>query len=204
LAGESERLILKHENPIAIFKTWLDEAKSSEINDPDAMALATATTDGKPSVRMVLLKSIDERGFKFHTNSDSQKGQEMLANPYVSLCFHWKSLRKQVRVDGVIQEVDTNEADEYFAGRPYNRQIGAWASDQSSPLDARTTLETRIKKFENQFADQDIPRPPNWKGYIVCPHKIELWFDNPDRLHDRFIYLRDDDGKWGAGQRLYP
>ena len=195
---------MKNENPIEIFKTWLAEAQKSEINDPGAMALATATKDGKPSVRMVLLKSIGERGFKFHTNSDSQKGREMLTNPYVSLCFHWKTLRKQVRVDGVIEEVSTSEADEYFAGRPYNRQIGAWASDQSSPLDSRAALEGRIEKFEDQFKDQTIPRPPNWKGYIVRPQKIELWFDNPDRLHDRFVYERDGDGPWLTGQRLYP
>lgn len=195
---------MKNENPIDVFKTWLAQAERSEINDPSAMALATATKDGKPSVRMVLLKSIDGRGFKFHTNADSQKGQEMLANPYVSLCFHWKSLRKQVRIEGVIEEISAEEADAYFADRPYNRQIGAWASDQSRPLENRETLEERITAFEDKFAEDAIPRPPNWKGYIVRPYKIELWFDNPDRLHDRFIYERDDSDTWGAGQRLYP
>ena len=196
-------MMIENENPIDVFKNWFDEAEKSEVNDPGAVALATATKEGKPSVRMVLLKAVDERGFKFHTNSDSQKGLEIAENPCVSLCFYWKSLRKQVRVEGVIEEISDQEADEYFATRPYKRQIGAWASDQSRPLDSRETLEARIKEFEDKFDGPGIPRPSNWKGYIVRPEKMELWFDNPDRLHDRFVYVCVD-GIWSKGQRLYP
>lgn len=191
-------------NPLSLFHEWLDMAKASEINDPDAMALATSTPDGVPSVRMVLLKSADDRGFKFHSNAQSQKGIEIENNKHVSLCFHWKSLRKQVRVDGVIHIIPDDEADAYFESRPYARQIGAWASQQSSPLDSRKTLVEKIKTLGTQYPQGTIiPRPPYWVGYRVVPEKIEFWWDNPDRLHDRIIYIQNDDKQWKT-QRLYP
>ncbi len=191
-------------NPIKQFKLWLEEATQNEINDPTAMALATATRDGIPSVRMVLLKQIDENGFKFHTNSESQKGTELFENPYASLCFYWKSLRKQVRVQGVIETVSDNEADTYFADRPYKRQIGAWASQQSRPLEDRKTLEDKITKLEQEYPEgTTVPRPAYWKGYRVKPLRIEFWMDNPSRLHDRFTYDKDDQNQWQV-TRLYP
>lgn len=192
------------ETPFALFQEWLQEARKSEINDPDAMALATSTKDGKPSVRMVLLKQIDERGFKFHTNKESQKGAELTENPHASLCFHWKFLRKQVRVEGIIHEVTEQEADEYFADRPYARQIGAWASQQSRPLESREMLEEKIKDLQAQYPEgSTVPRPPYWVGYRLAPETIEFWWDNPDRLHDRIIYTKNDDGSWST-KRLYP
>ena len=191
-------------NPILLFQQWLDEAAQSEINDPGAMCLASATPEGKPSARMVLLKGVDESGFKFHTNTDSQKGLEIAANAQVALCFHWKSLRKQVRVEGIIQVIDAAEADTYFASRPYKRQIGAWASKQSRVLESREDLETRIAEFEEKFKGGDVPRPDDWAGYRIVPKTIEFWQDNPDRLHDRFVFTRGGDGTWGETVRLYP
>ena len=191
------------DNPIEQFNSWLKQASETEINDPGAMALATSTIDGKPSVRIVLLKKADDKGFKFHTNAESQKGEEMKHNPHASLCFYWKSLRKQVRADGIIEVISDTEADEYFASRPYNRQIGAWASNQSRTLDSRATLEERIAEFEAKYPKGSVPRPSNWVGYRLVPERIEFWMDNPDRLHDRFIYSRKDGGKWDI-ERLYP
>lgn len=191
------------QDPLEIFHDWLAQAKESETNDPDAMAIATATKDGKPSVRMVLLKQADEKGFKFHTNSQSQKGNELDENPNVALCFHWKTLRKQVRVEGIISTVTEQEADDYFASRPRTRQIGAWASQQSRPLESRESLEKRIKELEEKYPEgTKVPRPEYWQGYRVVPHKIEFWWDNPDRLHDRFTYTKTGNN-WSI-QRLYP
>lgn len=190
-------------DPIELFHVWLTQAKQSEINDHEAMAIATCTKDGHPSVRMVLLKQADTKGFKFHTNSESQKGNEIDENPHAALCFHWKSLRKQIRVEGLIETVSKQEADDYFNSRPRARQIGAWASAQSRPLESRESLERRIKQLEEQYPKGTaIPRPEYWKGYRVQPNKIEFWWDNPDRLHDRFIYTKNDD-HWDI-QRLYP
>lgn len=190
--------------PISQFNQWLEEATRSELNDPNAMALATSTKDGIPSVRMVLLKQADKNGFKFHSNAKSQKGNEIAKNPNVSLCFHWKTLRKQVRIDGKIEIVDTDEADEYFKTRPYNRKIGAWASEQSRPLESRDALEERIREYKSQYPDgSNIPRPKNWIGYRVIPSKIEFWMDNPDRLHDRFVYTLKGNAGWDI-TRLYP
>ncbi len=192
------------QNPLDLFHDWLDQAKQSEINDPEAMALATSTKDGYPSVRMVLLKSADEKGFKFHTNAESQKGSELMDNPNAALCFHWKTLRKQVRVEGKVEQVSKQEADEYFASRPYARQIGAWASQQSRVLESRETLENAIKALEKKYPNGSIvPRPAYWQGFRVKPEKIEFWWDNPDRLHDRFIYTKKGGGNWVV-QRLYP
>lgn len=192
------------QTPLPLFLEWFELAKESEINDPDAMALATATKDGCPSVRMVLLKEANERGFKFHSNCESQKGNEIEENKHVALCFHWKSLRKQVRIEGIIELVSTQEADDYFAGRPYNRQIGAHASQQSRPLESREYLETQLEILSKKYPEgSEIPRPAYWVGYRVIPQKIEFWWDNPDRLHDRIVYTQNEQGNWDI-QRLYP
>lgn len=191
-------------NPIDVFQQWLAEAEDREINDPNAMALATVNAGGMPSVRMVLLKGIDERGFVFYTNSTSQKGVELKENNKAALCFHWKSLRKQVRVQGAVVMVDANEADTYFATRPRGSRIGAWASDQSSPLADRETLQAQVKAIEERYPEgTEIPRPPFWNGYRVIPQRIELWSDGEYRLHDRFVYTRDENGQWQE-QRLSP
>ena len=192
------------DNPLQLFQNWLTMARESEINDPDAMALATCGTDGRPSVRMVLLKSFDEKGFKFHTNCESDKGQQLAENPFASLCFYWKSLRKQVRVDGAVIRASDEEADQYFADRPYARQVGAWASQQSRPLESRDFLENRIREFEKLYPEgTKVPRPRYWIGYRVVPQSIEFWWDNPDRLHDRFVYEKNTDQNWTI-TRLYP
>lgn len=192
------------DNPIELFHKWLETAKKSEPNDPDAMALATCTKEGIPSVRMVLLKEANEHGFKFHSNAESQKGQELEENPYAALCFHWKSLRKQIRIDGKIEKVTKEEADDYFKNRPYNRKIGAWASQQSRPLESREHLEEKIKHLQTRYPDgEKVPRPEYWIGYRVVPEKIEFWWDNPDRLHDRILFTKSDHGIWEK-QRLYP
>lgn len=191
-------------NPLALFGTWLNMAKEQEINDPEAMALATATKEGHPSVRMVLLKDFGEDGFKFHTNAESQKGQEISENQNVALCFHWKSLRKQIRIEGIIKQATQEEADKYFASRPYARQIGAWASQQSRPLENRETLEQAIKELEKKYPKHTlVPRPEYWQGYYVIPDKIEFWWDNSDRLHDRIVFTKNTSNKWET-TRLYP
>ena len=191
-------------DPIELFNEWLDLAKESEINDPDAMALATSTKDGKPSVRMVLLKEANEKGFKFHTNSESQKGNELDDNPFAALCFHWKTLRKQIRIEGSVEKVSKEEADEYFKNRPYPRKIGAHASDQSRPLESREYLEEKLEALRQKYPEiSEIPRPEYWNGYRVIPNKIEFWWDNSDRLHDRIVFTKDAQGKWQT-QRLYP
>lgn len=195
---------IRQDDPYALFESWLEEARKKELNDPEAMALATATTEGIPSVRMVLLKEHGKNGFKFHTNADSQKGNELSQNPRASICFHWKSLRRQVRAEGVVKTVSDTDADTYFASRPYNRQIGAWASEQSRPLDSRAHLEARITELEKQYPEgTTVPRPPYWKGYLLVPNKIEFWIGNKDRLHDRWVYHQNDKGGWDTNG-LYP
>ena len=192
------------DNPLELFNNWLNQARKSEINDPDAMALATASKDAKPSARMVLLKQTSEKGFKFHTNSESQKGIQLAENQFAALCFHWKSLRKQIRIEGTASIASKEEADDYFENRPYNRKIGAWASQQTRPLESREKLEQQISALEAKYPeDQDIPRPAYWNGYWIKPDSIEFWWDNPDRLHDRFIYTKNEKGLWDI-QRLYP
>ncbi len=189
-------------DPFALFDAWYAEAKDAEINDPDAMALATATSDGVPSVRMVLLKGHGPRGFTFYTNADSRKGEELSANPRAALLFHWKSLRRQVRIEGPVEEVSVTEADAYFATRSRDSQIGAWASDQSRPLDTRGTFEARFEEVRARFDGSDVPRPPRWTGYRVKPERIEFWSDRPHRLHERRLFTLDHDG-WSEGL-LYP
>ena len=190
------------DDPLAIFDAWLAEARVREPNDPEAMALATADAGGNPSVRMVLLKGHGRDGFTFYTNSHSAKGEQLAANPRAALLFHWKSLRRQVRVEGPVERVSDAEADAYFASRGRDSQLGAWASDQSRPLDRRETFEQRFAAMAERFAGGDVPRPPHWTGFTVVPERIELWEDRPHRLHHRRLFVRDGGG-WSESL-LYP
>ncbi len=190
------------ENPHTLFEEWLSEAEANEINDPTAMALATADSEGQPSVRMVLLKGHDERGFVFYTNLGSRKASEITENPNVALLFHWKSLRRQVRVEGPLSQVTDAEADAYFASRARLSRIGAWASDQSQPLESRAVLEARVAEVEKRFEGQDPPRPKDWSGFRVQPRRIEFLQDGAFRLHDRIVYYFEG-GLWRT-QRLFP
>jgi len=174
-------------DPFCLFRQWLADAEKSEPNDPNAMALATADADGRPSVRMVLLKGVDERGFVFYTNLTSRKGQQLAANPRVGLCFHWKTLRKQVNVEGPVSPIAAAEADAYFASRDRGSQIGAWASKQSQPLAGRFDLESRVARFAARFHVGAVPRPEFWSGFRVVPERIEFWEDRPFRLHNRLV-----------------
>ena len=189
-------------NPFTLFGAWFAEAEQSEPNDPNGMTLATATRDGQPSARMVLLKGWDREGFVFYTNLQSQKGCELAANDQVALLFHWKSLRRQVRIEGTAAPVTDAEADAYFATRPRLARLGAWASDQSRPLDSRATLVARVAALEARYVLGDIPRPPHWGGYRVQPLRFEFWQDMPFRLHDRALFTRDGDA-WRS-EKLYP
>ena len=191
-----------HTDPFAWFADWFAEARASEPSDANAFALATATPDARPSVRIVLLKHWDDRGFVFYTNLDSRKGTELAANGQVHMDFHWKSLARQIRVDGVARQVPDAEADAYFAGRPRASQIGAWASDQSRPLADRATFEARLAEAEARFAEGAVPRPPRWSGFRVVPETIEFWQDRANRLHERTVFARVGDG-WTRGL-LYP
>ncbi|MGI6851365.1 pyridoxamine 5'-phosphate oxidase [Mesorhizobium sp. 1B3] len=191
------------EEPFRLFATWLEDATKSEINDPNGVALATVDSDGFPDVRMVLLKGFDEAGFVFYTNFESAKGREILGNMKAAMCFHWKSLRRQVRVRGPVEIVSDAEADAYFASRPRGSRIGAWASKQSRPLESRFALEKAVAEYTARYAVGQIPRPPYWSGFRIVPKTIEFWHDRPFRLHDRLLFTRDEGGKWGT-QRLYP
>jgi pyridoxamine 5'-phosphate oxidase len=188
--------------PFAVFADWFAAASAAEPNDPNAMALATATADGAPGVRIVLLKAWDERGFVFYTNLDSRKGRELAANPLVQLGFHWKSLRRQVRIDGRAEPVSDTEADTYFASRPRASQLGAWASDQSAPLPDRATFDARLAAVTARFDGVPVPRPPCWSGFRVVPSTIEFWQDRDFRHHERTLFTRLGDG-WTVGL-LFP
>ena len=191
-------------DPFQIFAEWLVDAEKSEPNDPNGMALATVDEEGLPNVRMVLLKDADERGFVFYTNYESQKGQEILGTKKAALCFHWKSLRRQVRVRGIVEQVSAAEADAYFASRAKQSQIGAWASQQSRPLEGRFALEASVAMYGAKYALGTVPRPPQWSGFRIKPLSIEFWHDRPFRLHDRVVFRRPDpDGGW-TKTRLYP
>ena len=187
--------------PLAPFGRWFAEAVASE-ELAEAMTLATVAEDGTPSARLVLLKGFDVRGFVFYTNLESRKSAELRGNPRAALCFLWKSLRRQVRVEGAVLPVAAAEADAYFAGRARDSQIGAWASDQSRPLDSRQTLERRVAQFGRRFAAGAVPRPPNWSGFRIVPEQIEFWQERPFRLHDRWLFVRDGE-RWRR-QRLFP
>ena len=189
-------------DPFALFDAWFAEARASELNDPEAMALATADPSGRPAVRMVLLKGHGPDGFNFYTNEASDKGRDLAANPRAALLFHWKSLRRQVRVEGAVERVDAGEADAYFASRSRDSRIGAWVSDQSRPLDCRETFEQRFANAASRFEGQEVPRPPHWGGYRVVPERMEFWLDRPHRLHERRLFTRAGDG-WSEGL-LYP
>ena len=188
--------------PFALFGAWLTEAEKSEINDPNGLALSTVDEDGMPNVRMVLLKGRDERGFVFYTNLESAKGRELLANRKAAMLFHWKSLRRQIRIRGNVEIVTDAEADEYFASRARQSRLGAWASKQSRPLESRFALERAVAVVAAKYPMGHIPRPPHWSGFRVIPEEIEFWKDGAFRLHDRIKFLRDDEG-W-LKTRLYP
>ena len=191
------------DDPHALFDAWFAEAKAGELNDPNAMALATVDTAGRPSVRMVLLKGHDARGFVFYTNQQSRKAGDIRANHHVALLFHWKSQRRQVRIEGPIDTVSDAEADAYFATRSRDSQLGAWASDQSRPLADRATFEAGFEAIKTRFEGGDVPRPPHWSGYRVAPERIELWQDRAHRLHERRLFTRTAEGGWTEGL-LYP
>ncbi len=193
--------------PYTLFDSWLSEAEASELNDPNAMALTTVAANGRPSTRMVLLKGHGRNaetsgGFIFYTNLESRKAGELMANPHVALLFHWKSLRRQIRIEGALRRVSDTTADTYFATRSRNSQLGAWASEQSRPLDNRATFEARFDEMQARYNGKDVPRPPHWSGHIVIPDRFEFWQDREFRLHERWIYQRDGDA-WQTGM-LYP
>ncbi|MDQ2632253.1 MAG: pyridoxamine 5'-phosphate oxidase [Pseudomonadota bacterium] len=189
--------------PFRLFAAWLDDAAGSEPNDPNGVALATVDEDGMPDVRMVLLKGFDEAGFVFYTNFDSAKGREILSSMKAAMCFHWKSLRRQVRVRGPVEVVSDAEADDYFATRPRGSRIGAWASKQSRPLESRFALEKAVAEYTAKYAIGEIPRPKHWSGFRIVPQTIEFWHDRPFRLHDRVVFSRTSEGGWEK-TRLYP
>ena len=199
------------EDPFALFAAWLAEATKSEPNDPDALCLATATKEGRPSARMVLLKDVDPRGFVFYTNLESRKGRELAANPFAALCFHWKSLRRSVRVEGRVEPVSAEEADAYYASRARGSRIGAWASRQSRPLEGRWALEKAVAEYTMKFGLSEIPRPAHWSGFRLVPDRIEFWRDMPFRLHERRVFHRPAGGAGASGagdgwetEMLYP
>lgn len=202
LAANADEAVFERDDPIALFTDWLAEARRTEPNDSNAMALATVDADGTPDCRMVLLKGVDGRGFAFYSNRESAKGQELAGQPRAALLFHWKSLRRQVRIRGTVQPVSAEEADAYFASRARESRIGAWASDQSRPIDSRAALEAQVAAAEARFEGQEPPRPDRWMGWRVIPDSIEFWRDRAFRLHDRMLFTRDGDG-WSR-TRLQP
>jgi pyridoxamine 5'-phosphate oxidase len=182
-------------DPIELFKVWMEEAKISELNDPNALALATADKNAKPSVRMVLLKDINREGFVFYTNLESQKGNELKENPNASMCFHWKSLLRQIRINGKLSKVEDNIADQYYNSRSYESKIGAWASKQSTVLKKRSDLISSIENYKNKYRSS-VPRPQHWSGWILSPLNIEFWLDGDSRIHERLVYNKDESGNW--------
>ena len=192
-----------HHNPFEQFKIWFEQAVAAELPEPNAMTIATATPDGKPSSRMVLLKDYDERGFVFYTNYESQKGRQLVENPWGALVFLWVQLERQVRIEGRVEKVSEAESDTYFHSRPIESQLGAWASHQSQAIESREVLERRFHQLKEEYQNKEIPRPPHWGGFRVIPTEIEFWQGRPSRLHDRLLYRRGDDGSWQI-QRLSP
>ena len=186
-----------YENPLELFKEWFDEAKKTEINDPNALALATSSKNGIPSVRMVLLKDFNEKGFVFYTNLKSKKSQDIQSNPNASMCFHWKSLLRQIRIVGELNNVSDKDADTYYNSRSYGSRIGAWASKQSTILKDRDELYQSINNFKKKFPDEKkVPRPPNWSGWNLSPKEIEFWLDGDNRIHQRLKYIKSKSGNW--------
>ncbi len=191
------KCFLDLDNPFELFQNWFDEAKKKEINDPNALALGTANKEGIPSVRMVLLKEYNENGFIFYTNLNSQKGNEIKENPNATMCFHWKSLLRQIRIVGTLSQVDDKTADEYYNSRAYESRIGAWASKQSTILKSRDELLNTIEEFKNKFKDKDkVPRPSYWSGWNLKPSSIEFWLDGDNRIHERLKYILDENNNW--------
>ena len=195
--------------PFALFQSWFADAEKHEPNDPNAMALATADADGLPNLRMVLLKGLDgddrpDRGFVFYTNYGSAKGRELLANPKAAVCFHWKSLRRQIRARGLVSKVSDAEADAYYASRARGSRLGAWASQQSRPLESRFALEKAVAYYAARHPIGEIPRPPHWSGFRLTPLEIEFWHDRPFRLHDRVVFRRASQGETWSRTQLYP
>ena len=189
-------------NPIELFKKWFLEAEASEINDHNAVAIATSNEANQPSVRMVLLKGLSEKGFVFYTNFNSKKGSDLKFNKKASMCFHWKSLRRQVRVIGFVEKVTDKEADEYYNSRPYKNKIGAWASSQSQTLAKREDFIKKINEYEKKYPSDNVPRPPHWSGWRLLPSEIEFWLDGDGRIHERLNYIKEN-GEWKK-ELLYP
>ena len=189
-------------NPIELFKKWFAEAKESEINDPNAVAVATADKSNQPSVRMVLLKGLSDKGFVFYTNFNSKKGSDLKINKKSSMCFHWKSLRRQVRIIGIVEKVTDKEADDYYNSRPYKNKIGAWASSQSETLNKRDDFLKKIESYKKKYPSNDVPRPSHWSGWRLMPSEVEFWLDGEGRIHERLNYIKEK-GSWKKGL-LYP
>ena len=192
------------EDPVALFQAWMRDAEAREPNDPNAMALATVDPSGMPNIRMVLLKGVEKGGFVFYTNLESAKGKELMSSPKAALCFHWKSLHRQVRLRGTVTPVSESMADAYFSSRPRGARIGAWASDQSRALESRFALEKAVAKFTAKFGLGEVPRPPHWSGFCLTPEEIEFWHDRPFRLHDRVVFRRASETEPWSKTRLYP
>ena len=182
-------------NPIELFKKWFAEAKESEINDPNAVAVATADKSNQPSVRMVLLKGLSDKGFVFYTNFNSKKGSDLKINKKSSMCFHWKSLRRQVRIIGIVEKVTDKEADDYYNSRPYKNKIGAWASSQSETLNKRDDFLKKIESYEKKYPSNDVPRPSHWSGWRLMPSEVEFWLDGEGRIHERLNYIKEKRSK---------
>jgi pyridoxamine 5'-phosphate oxidase len=192
-----------HPNPVEQFKLWFNQALLAQLPEPNGMTIATATSEGKPSARMVLLKYYDQRGFVFYTNYESHKGQQLVENPWAAIAFWWAQLERQVRIEGRVEQVSPEESDAYFQSRPKDSQLGAWASSQSRVIDSRDVLEQRLQQLQKEYENQPVPRPPHWGGFRVIPTEIEFWQGRPNRLHDRLLYRQGEDGSWQM-QRLSP